>query len=79
MATKIPPSRLDIFFWSHSHRDIQVVLKVNVGFECAVLEQGLENLAKVVSMAFGGEPEKTQEPQNYNEAVSMFNSVFANN
>lgn len=67
-----PPSRLrSTILWQYSKQDIDMLVRVKLGHEQAVLLQEYENLLLTAHAVFGGKKRKAIEPGSFEEAASM--------
>ena len=70
----VKPSDIDIVYWSHSLDDMRHIVGLKAQFELVKVHQEYENLALIVSKAFGGkaEPPKSKAVETWEELTSKF-------
>jgi len=73
------PSELDEIYWRCTVKDIKVKMRLYLGRHQALIVQDFQNLATIVSQAFGGKKSSADnavKPQSADELKAAFGSVF---
>ncbi len=58
----VSPSQLRGVFWSNSHRDVKMRMRLKAQFQQVMIVQQYSTIASIISRALGGKPEKRKRP-----------------